>query len=93
MKGKNVKSRLVGMPKRFYNALEFEELKIGDKFIGLPLPGDNRGHGGLRNAHHVFKKIAFRVNNFSGPPENALRLMDRSLSQFPEGMPVIKIED
>jgi|SRR3989344_2252052 len=90
----NMKSAFVGMPKSFYNVLTFRKLKIGDKFISLPVPGDNHGHGGFRNNHYVFKKIAARErNNFPEISDNAFRLKDGNISSFSDYMPVIRLED
>lgn len=32
------------------------DLKMGDKFIAMPSPGDNHGHGGLLGGSHLFIK-------------------------------------
>ncbi|MDP2696104.1 MAG: hypothetical protein Q8O87_02515 [bacterium] len=36
--------------------LTFGDLKVGDKFIVFPQPGDDAGHGGYRAAHFIFVK-------------------------------------
>lgn len=36
--------------------LRFQDLKNGDKFVLIPHPGDDDGHGGLRGDHYVFVK-------------------------------------
>lgn len=54
--GSQLKSDWVKMPGEFFEPLTFGELKIGQKFICLPLPGDNSGHGGFRGAHYIFTK-------------------------------------
>ena len=84
----NMKSKFVGMPKSCYDVLTFGELSKLDKFIGLPVPGDNCGHGGLRGSSNVFKKIAPRATDRPALfPENAFRLRDGNLSNFPKDMP------
>ena len=79
-------------PIEHYETLSFEELKVGDRFISIPLPGDNDGHGGFRGAHHVFIKISdkYRIRD-TVLADNTQREKDKSLSNMPEGAPVIKI--
>ena len=90
----NMKSAFVGMPKRFYDTLTFGKLKIGDKFISLPVPGDNHGHGGFRNNHYAFKKIAAKKNPIIPViSDNAFRLKDGEISSFSDYEPVIRVED
>lgn len=40
-----------------YTTLSFGDLRIGDHFIAMPLPGDNSGHGGFLGAHNLLVKI------------------------------------
>lgn len=87
----NMKSAFIGMPESSYDVLTFGELAKGDKFIGLPVPGNDHGHGGFRNEHYTFKKIAPRDTNFPELQNNAFRLIDRNLSSFSENTPVIKL--
>ena len=63
--------------------LTFGELPIGQKFIVLPQPGDNNGHGGLKGIHYIFKKMS----NGTGT-----RLKGNS-STFPSDMEIIHIAD
>lgn len=51
-----LKSEWMKMPVEFFEPLTFGELKVGQNFIALPLPGDNDGHGGFRGTHHIFTK-------------------------------------
>ena len=63
--------------------LKFGELNIGDFFIGLPMDGDNSGHGGLRLDHYLFQK-------FGG--NKAIRSRDSVVSEMPDSMDVIRIK-
>ncbi|MBI2046974.1 hypothetical protein HYT26_02325 [Candidatus Pacearchaeota archaeon] len=84
----NMKSAFVELPKKFYNTLTFGELKIGDKFIILSIPG------GFRNEYYVFKKIAAKKNpNLPEISDNAFRLKDGSLRGFFDCTPVIRLDD
>lgn len=70
------------IPAKYFEPLTFGELKVGQKFIGLPIPGDNEGYGGLRDAHYIFTKTNYEkaVNN-------------KGISRdFPDSMPVILVE-
>lgn len=40
-----------------YKMLTFGDLRIGDHFIAMPLPGDNAGHGGFLGGHNLHVKI------------------------------------
>lgn len=70
--------------------LTFEDLKIGDRFIAFPLPGDNSGHGGYKGAHWIFMKIEI-VGELS-PRYRSVRLCTGSLLKMDDSMPVIKVE-
>lgn len=93
---KILKERFSFMPDECYKVLTFGELSIGDKYIGLPIPGDNHGHGGFKGAHYIFEKIEpVFSNEFSknyGLPDNSKRLKDGVITSNPDTMPVIKIE-
>src|SRR3989344_4474225 len=54
--GSRLKSAWMKMPSKCFEPLTFGELKVGQKFIALPLPGDNHGHGGFKGAHYIFTK-------------------------------------
>ena len=79
-------------PDENYDVLSFGELEIGDKFISLPLPGDNNGHGGFKGEHYIFEKIKdeYRIDNLH-LIDNAKKISRNILSHCPKGMPVIKI--
>ena len=36
---------------------KFEDLEVGDFFIGFPSDGDNKGHGGYLVTHYLYKKV------------------------------------
>jgi hypothetical protein len=54
--GKMLKKSWSEMPASHFEPLLYGELEEGDKFIALPEPGDNEGHGGFRGAYNVFTK-------------------------------------
>ncbi|KKR10350.1 MAG: hypothetical protein UT37_C0003G0049 [Parcubacteria group bacterium GW2011_GWA2_39_18] len=56
-----LKTKWMKMPAEYFEALTFGELRIGQKFICLPTPGDNHGHGGFKKAHYIFTKTHQRV--------------------------------
>lgn len=56
--GKLIKSDWMRMPDDHFEPLTFGELEINQKFIILPSPGDNIGHGGFRGAYQLFVKTA-----------------------------------
>ncbi len=66
--------------------LTFGELNAGDRFIGLPQPGDDGGHGGFKGPHYIFQKIE------GAGRDNAMRQKDGILSCMPDSMPIIKVE-
>ncbi|OGY99825.1 MAG: hypothetical protein A2945_02415 [Candidatus Liptonbacteria bacterium RIFCSPLOWO2_01_FULL_52_25] len=55
-RAKMLKSDWMKMPTEHFETLHFGELKAGDHFIALPTPGDNEGHGGLRQPHRLYIK-------------------------------------
>lgn len=55
-KAKSLKKELMNTPEEDFETLTFSELEEGQRFICLPSPGDNKGHGGFRKAHRLFKK-------------------------------------
>jgi hypothetical protein len=70
--------------------LTFGDLKEGDKFISMPIPGDNSGHGGLLGGSYLFMKI----NLITTPTmqANAIRLFGGFLIRNYDQMLVLKIE-
>lgn len=71
--------------------LTFGELKVGDKFIAFPRPGDNAGHGGYKVTHWIFQKVnVLKDNNavrFNPPPTGV-----KNFTSLPDSMEVIKVE-
>ncbi len=74
--------------------LTFGDLKVGQKFICKPLPGDNTGHGGYAGIHFIQVKTEPMKYNSTHPrpPANTLVLKFGTLSHSPNGMIVIPIE-
>jgi hypothetical protein len=68
--------------------LTFGKLKEGELFIGFPVEGDNKGHGGYLDAYYVYQKTgeteAKRYYIRSGD--------STSTSSIPKTMHVIKVE-
>lgn len=54
--------------------LTFGELTGGNKFIAMPIPGDNHGHGGLLGVNYILMKIHPRIS--FGSPYSAIRVID-----------------
>lgn len=82
------------LPREYHEKLTFEELKIGNRYISFPQPGDNKGHGGFKSPYYLFQKIE-DIECSSDDHlviSNAVRLKDGRLSFFPENAPVIKVE-
>lgn len=80
--GSQLKSAWTKMPADYFEPLTFKELKVGQKFIGFPVPGDNEGHGGFREVHYIFtKRIRQMAIGYGG--------ISRS---FPDSMPVILVK-
>lgn len=65
--------------------LQFADLEQGERFIFLPIPGDNHGHGGLLNGAWLFMKIEPRFTPAGGTEYfNAIRLVDGCKIHFSE---------
>ena len=45
------------MPDDFFETFIFGELEVGTLFVLIPSPGDNKGHGGMKNKAYVFRKV------------------------------------
>ena len=87
-----LKRKFAKMPAEFFETLTFGELKIGQKFISLPLPGDNSGHGGFLGAHHIFTKTRYYlICARLGPNGEAVDGTGRPRIT-PHPMPVILVE-
>ena len=71
--------------------LTFRKLKIGDKFIAFPIPGDNHGHGGFLGRHKIFIKTR-KTKGAPGGYNNAVMLSSGMLAGMPESMFVIQVE-
>lgn len=88
-----VKAAWMKMPDDFFEVLTFGELGIGQKFISLPRPGDNSGHGGFRGAHNLFAKTLQKAEMKYGTPHGSATNVKRGVSSdFPDSMPVILVE-
>lgn len=87
-KEKDLKLLFMEEPFENYGTLEFKDLKIGDKYIALPVPGDNQRHVGFVKPYYIFEKIDKRDDL----RYNSKRLKDNLLTKIPEKMPIIKIE-
>jgi hypothetical protein len=72
--------------------LTFGELKIGKKFIGFPIDGDDAGHGGFRGTHNIFIKTREDKSKPQQiPKHNAMTVRDGTPSHMPAGMRVIQV--
>lgn len=80
------------MPDDSFEPLTFGELKVGDKFIVLPRPGDNRGHGGFKGVHHIFTKFLQKTKAAAGLPYGRAVSNKGVSSDFPGSMFVIKVK-
>lgn len=97
---RNLKQEFVDMSDKCFEPLIFGELKEAQKFIALPLPGDNHGHGGFRKAHWLFEKIKKHVEEASAgmsysednPHGVAINITTQTESNFPLSMHVILVE-
>lgn len=75
--------------------LTFGDLQKGDKFISMPSPGDNSGHGGFLNGSYLFMKTDLVTHStpFSKSlPANSIRLSDGSPTHCHDTMWILKIE-
>ena len=86
----NLVSDRVGKPGS--KALRFRNLRIGDKFIMMPSPGDDHGHGGFKGGTFVFIKIKGAQDPLyrDGEKNNAKNLHG-ILSTFPRDCYVIRV--
>lgn len=93
-----LKADWVELPAECFKTINFGELKVGQKFISLPHPGDNHGHGGLRGFHCLFIKTEKRVAKtecgltYGIPHGRSINLKTGSTCDVPHGMYVIPIE-
>lgn len=85
---KLIKEEWSELPKEAFEVLTFGELEIGDRYIALPLPGDNEGHGGFRGTSYIFQKVEVQSSKY-----NSKKLSGSyAFSCMPDGMAVIKVE-
>ncbi len=75
-----------------YSSITFGELKRGERFISLPTPGDNDGHGGFIGPYYVFQKINLIKAKYDALGVNSVRQRDGNFSHMPDSMLVIKVE-
>lgn len=88
-----VKAAWMAMPDACFEVLTFGELGLGQKFISLPRPGDNSGHGGFRGSHYLFIKTMQKANREYGTPHGSATNVQRGVSSdLPDSMPVILVE-
>lgn len=87
-----LKKEWTEMPVECFEPLTFGELEVGQKFIFLPQPGDNSGHGGLRCAHRIFIKTHQGGLPFGSRYGRSIDLHIGTLSDQPDSMPVILVE-
>ena len=83
------------MPAEFFETLTFRDIEVGQKFICLPMPGDNNGHGGLKGAHYIFTKTSreiFYVGHNKRHPIGTAADSKGITHDFPRSMPVILLE-
>jgi hypothetical protein len=73
-------------------ALDFADLELGEKFISLPGPGDNHGHGGLLCGAWLFIKIEPGITPVGEQPLNAVRLVNGCKINFSDGEQVYSIQ-
>jgi hypothetical protein len=83
-----------------FEPLRFGEIKVGESFIGFPLPGDNSGHGGFRGTNFLFIKTTEKVKEVKPgmpyskevPHGGATKINRNHEHHFPDSMLVIKVE-
>lgn len=95
----NLKQEWMNLPDICFVTLTFGELKVGQKFIGLPVPGDNSGHGGFKKGSYLFIKTHLSVTETECglpyadhiPHGRAEKVVNNTTSDFPNSMPVLLI--
>lgn len=93
----NKKSDWIKMPEEYFETLSFGELKVGQRFIFFPSPGDNHGHGGFKGAHYIFVKTDIDAQSSPGvpfgiPTGRAINCNNGHPSYCPHTMSVILVE-
>jgi hypothetical protein len=92
--GRNLKRILLfatNMNNECWEGLEFGDLTAGDRYISLPIPGDNSKPGsGFKNTYHLLQKIQSVTQN--NQVYNSVELRNGRVIHTPEDIPVIKVE-
>ena len=78
-----LKLNWMGLRAESFKTLTFGELKRGDRFIDLPWPGNNSGHGGFRRTHWIYVKSSRYTST---------RQKDGSQMKYESFLEVIRIE-
>ena len=93
-KGAQVRNQWLGATFSDCEPLTFGDLERGERFISMPRPGDNSGHGGLLDGAWIFMKIGPVVakGRFNSILDNAVRLIDGVLSHMSDSMLVYKVQ-
>lgn len=91
--GEELKCKWVDASDADCQPLIFSDLQNNDKFIVMPLPGDNSGHDGLLGNFHVFMKVPEYSDPVAGR-RNCIRLFDSTYTgaYVPEDSFVIKVD-
>ena len=85
--GQEVKKAWIKARNSWCEPLTFGDLSVEDKFIVMPMPGDNSGHDGFLNGSYLFQKIrTCSANNL-----NSVRLIDNMSFRMLDSMWVLKI--
>ena len=95
--GSLLKNKWMEMSEQCFEPLTFGELMVGQKFICLPCPDDNHGHGGFKGTHYIFTKTHEVVKTLAGafygiPTGQAMNDSRKISSDFPHSMFVILVE-
>lgn len=78
------------MNEECWEGLEFGDLVTGDRYISLPIPGDNSKPGsGFKSIYYLFQKI--KVVKKDDELYNSIELSRGRLTLTPTTVPVIKI--
>lgn len=96
-----IKREWTNVPEEYFITRTLGELHVGDKFIAMPSPGDNAGHGGLLGPFFVFMKTHDFVKESEGPHPiqyhkdyphcRTVRLADGHVLDNDQSMPVLQL--
>ena len=89
--GEKVREQWVSASNLECEPLTFGDLSVGDKFIAMPSPGDNGGHGGLLGGSYLFMKIR-PIHDKYGLIQNSACLLHGTIKGYPDSRFVLKIE-